>query len=164
MKRKLVIALIVLCLAYIAALSACTTLAHHTVPPYDSDSAEAAKIERSAADWCAEHEYPGGRPTLPFRFDGCSWWPDRFGNTDWRPCCEAHDYAYWCGGSAQDREAADDLLGECVAGQTNAAFGWLMRSGVRVFGQPAVPIYFRWGNGFEFTGHYPESSAAPAGR
>ncbi|HEY8121927.1 MAG TPA: hypothetical protein VII78_11465 [Myxococcota bacterium] len=159
MTRKLMIALGVLCLAYVVALSACTSLSRHTVAPYDSDPAEAAKIERAAADWCAEHGYPGGRPPLPFRFDGCSWWPDGFGETDWRPCCQAHDYAYWCGGSALDREAADDALGACVAEDTNAAFGWLMRSGVRAGGHPFLPLYFRWGNGHPYAGGYPEPEA-----
>ena len=164
MRRKLVIAFGVLGLAYIAALTACTTLSHHTVAPYDTDAAAAGKLERAAADWCAERDYPGGKPPLPFRFDGCSWWPDGFGDADWRQCCQEHDYAYWCGGSAGDRERADDLLGECVAVETNATLGWLMRSGVRVFAHPVVPLYFRWGYGHEFTGHYPESSAAPASR
>jgi hypothetical protein len=157
MKRRLLIALVVAALVYVMALSACTSLARHTAAPYDTDAEAAAQLERSAADWCAEREYPGGKPPLPFRFDGCSWWPDRFGDTDWRHCCQEHDYAYWCGGSAADRVQADDLLGSCVAGDTNAPFGWLMRTGVRVGGHPAVPMYFRWGYGHPYAGGYPES-------
>jgi hypothetical protein len=162
MRRKLFIALGVSCLAYVVALSACTSLAHHTVAPYDTDAAAAAKLERRAADWCAERSYPGGRPTSPFRFDGCSWWPDGFGDTNWRHCCEEHDYAYWCGGSAADRVRADDRLAECVAEETNRAFGWLMRTGVRVGGHPVVPMYFRWGYGHEYTGGYPDEAGGEA--
>ncbi|MGH8675452.1 MAG: hypothetical protein ACREVG_14215 [Burkholderiales bacterium] len=158
MRRKLLLAVGVLALAYVVALSACTSLSHHTVSPYDTDAVAAAKLERSAADWCAERGYPGGKPPLAFRFDGCTWFPDGFGDTDWRPCCQEHDYAYWCGGSREDRELADDALGACVAEETNAPFGWLMRTGVRIGGHPAVPMYFRWGFGHEYSGGYPEPS------
>ena len=165
MKRKLAIALLVLGLAYVAALTSCTSLSHHTAAPYDTDAAAAATLERTAADWCAERDYPGGKPSLPFRFDGCSWFPDGAGDANWRDCCQEHDYAYWCGGSAADRIRADDLLGECAAAETNGAFGWLMRSGVRIGGHPAVPLYFRWGYGHEFTGSYPKTGEpAPGSR
>lgn len=156
MRRKLLLALAALCVLYVGALSACTSLAHHTAAPYDRDPQAAAAIERRAADWCAEHEHPGGMPPRPFRFDGCSFWPDGLGDSDWRHCCEAHDFAYWCGGSAADRARADAALGQCVAAETNPAFGWLMRTGVRAGGHPVVPMYFRWGYGFPYAGGYPE--------
>lgn len=157
MKRTLLIALGAICFAYVVALTACTSLAHHTAAPYDTDVVAGAKLERSAADWCAEREYPGGKPPLAFRFDGCSFFPDGSGDTDWRHCCQEHDYAYWCGGSAMNRARADDALGACVAEETNVAFGWLMRSGVRVGGHPLLPMYFRWGYGHEYSGGYPKA-------
>jgi hypothetical protein len=162
MKRKLLIALAAVCFAYIAALTACTSLSHHTAAPYDTDAQAAAQLERTAADWCAEREYPGGKPALPFRFDGCSFFPDGMAATDWRHCCQEHDYAYWCGGSAEDRARADEQLGACVANDTNLALGWLMRSGVRVGGHPLVPMYFRWGYGHAYSGAYPPASSATA--
>ncbi len=154
MKRTLLAALGALCFAYLAALTACTTRSAHSVAPYDADPAAAATIERAAADWCAERGRPAGPPTLPFRFDGCSWFPD--GN--WRDCCQMHDYAYWCGGSAADRETADESLRECVAEKRTPALGALMWLGVRAGGHPALPIYFRWGYGHEYTGSYPAPS------
>jgi hypothetical protein len=144
-----------MCFAFIAALTACGTLSHHTASPYDKDAAAAVQIEREAADWCAEHGRPAGLPTLPFRFDGCSFFPDG----DWRDCCQTHDYAYWCGGSAADRALADDALNECVAEKKGLLLGGLMWLGVRAGGHPAVPLYFRWGYGHEYSGSYAKPSA-----
>jgi len=160
MKRFLIGSFALALFLYIVALTSCTALSRHTSEPYDRDPEAAGQIERAAADWCAERGYPGSKPTLPFRFDACSWWIDRFGDADWRHCCQEHDYAYWCGGSAEDRERADDQLASCVASETNLVYGWLMRSGVRVGGHPAVPLYFRWGFGHEYAGCYPEAAAS----
>lgn len=154
MMRKLLIAILALSLAFIAALTACSTLSHHTAAPYDTDAAAAAQIEREAADWCAEHGRPAGHPTLPFGFDGCSWSPDG----DWRDCCQAHDYAYWCGGSSDDRAIADEALRECVVDKRGQALGALVWLGVRAGGHPVVPLYFRWGYGHAYAGCYPESA------
>lgn len=149
-------------IAYLAALSACTTLAHHTVEPFHSDPAAAAALEREAAAWCTEHGQPGGAPSLPFRFDGCSWFPDGVGGSSWRECCQTHDYAYWCGGSRADRAAADEALRQCVAAE-RPALGRLMWLGVRAGGPPLVPLYFRWGYGRPYSGRYPETDVrAPA--
>jgi hypothetical protein len=152
MKRALPALPAALCLAYVVALAACTSLPRHTAAPYDRDAAKAAEIERFAAEWCSEGGPPAGPPPRPFRFDGCSWWPDG----DWRDCCQTHDYAYWCGGSAADRAAADERLRACVAEKQGDAFGRLMWLGVRVGGHPRVPLYFRWGYGHAYSGCYGE--------
>lgn len=159
MQRILVAAIAAFCVAYLVALSACSALAHHTAEPYRSDAAAAAAIEREAAAWCSERGRPGGAPTLPFRFDGCSLFPDG----DWRDCCQTHDYAYWCGGSAADRSAADERLRACVA-RARPALGRTMWLGVRVGGHPVVPTYFRWGYGHAYSGCYPDASPAAESR
>jgi hypothetical protein len=159
MKRALLLLLPLSCFLGVVVFTSCTSLPHHTAAPYDRDARAAAEIEARAAEWCTEHGAPAVPPTVPFRFDGCSWWPDGFGDTNWRHCCEEHDYAYWCGGSAADRERADAALGECVATVTSPGYGELMRLGVRAGGHPAVPLYFRWGYGHAYSGRYPETKA-----
>jgi hypothetical protein len=163
MQRAPTRAIAAACATCLAALTACTTLAHHTAEPYASEPAAAAALEREAAAWCEAAGQPGGAPTRPFRFDGCSFWLDSFGGASWRACCQAHDYAYWCGGPAAARSAADAALGRCVAAETNAAYGALVRAGVRAGGHPLVPMYFRWGYGHAYSGCYDEPDAeAPA--
>jgi hypothetical protein len=135
------------------ALTSCSSLPAHTAAPYDRDPQAAAEVEAAAAQWCAAHGEPAGPPSLPFRFDGCSWWPDG----DYRDCCQQHDYAYWCGGSAQARAAADERLRACVAPKRGAAYARLMWLGVRAGGHPAVPMYFRWGFGHPYAGGYPDA-------
>jgi hypothetical protein len=152
LKRALVAIPALLTLFYVVAFTSCTSLSHHSVAPYDRDPTKAAEIEAAAARWCEEHGQPAGTPSVPFRFDGCSWWPDG----DYRDCCQTHDYAYWCGGSAEMRAAADDTLRACVAERRGAAYGRLMWLGVRAGGHPVVPLYFRWGYGHAYSGCYPK--------
>ncbi|MCR9205500.1 MAG: phospholipase, partial [Halobacteriovoraceae bacterium] len=50
--------------------------------------------------------------------DGCSSYPD--GNPlsdgyEWLHCCIVHDYAYWVGGTADERYAADAEMNACIA-------------------------------------------------
>lgn len=148
----------------VAALTSCTSLSAHTASPYDRDPELAVALEHTAAAWCAERGQPGGPPTRPFRFDGCSWWPDGdpSDTSDYRDCCQVHDYAYWCGGSREGRAAADDALRMCVAKKRGDAYGRLIWLGVRVGGHPAVPMYFRWGYGHAYTGRYPSPTAGEA--
>jgi hypothetical protein len=145
-----------LTLSCAVAFTSCTSLSHHTAAPYDRDPARAAEIEATAAKWCAEHGQPAGPPTVPFRFDGCSWWPDG----DYRDCCQTHDYAYWCGGPPEARAAADEKLRGCVAKTRSDAYARLMWLGVRAGGHPVVPLYFRWGHGHEYAGCYPVAPPA----
>jgi hypothetical protein len=154
-KRALVVVPALLVAFYVLGITSCTSLSHHTAEPFASDGRQAAAIEAAAAKWCKEMGEPEGAPPLPFRFDGCSWWPDG----SYRGCCECHDYAYWCGGSAALRKRADRALRECVAEKKGEAFGALMEAGVRVGGHPVVPMYFRWGYGHEYDASYPPVSA-----
>jgi hypothetical protein len=158
MKRAWLALLVVLVSASVVALTSCTSLSKHTVAPYDRDPARAQELERAAAQWCTDHGEPAGSPSVPFRFDGCSWWPDG----DYRDCCQTHDYAYWCGGPREARAAADEELRACVARIRGGAYGRLIWLGVRLGGHPAVPMYFRWGFGHAYTGCYPDAPPVAA--
>lgn len=85
----------------------------------------------------------------PFSSDGCSSFPN--GTLEqkelWLSCCEVHDYAYWVGGTYQQRLDADDALQQCVVAVGEPEIAQLMLAGVRVGGTPFLPTQFRWGYG-----------------
>ena len=93
-----------------------------------------------------------GEATLdPFASDGCSLFPDRsqISADDWCNCCFEHDIAYWRGGTAEEREAADIQLRDCVQRATNnAALARVMYEGVRIGGSPYFHNWYRWGYGW----------------
>ena len=97
---------------------------------------------------------PGSPIALkPFTTDGCSMFPDRSAamKADWCHCCVVHDFAYWRGGTADARLAADRGLQACVLQATNdQAFADLMFNGVRVGGGPGLPTSYRWGYGWPY--------------
>lgn len=88
----------------------------------------------------------------PFESDGCSLFPDgtREQNDLWLAFCTAHDYAYWKGGTYQQRLAADNALQACVAKVGEPEIARLMLAGVRVGGTPYLPTKFRWGFGWPY--------------
>jgi len=96
----------------------------------------------------------------PFTSDGCSAFPDGTfeQNELWLKCCEAHDYAYWKGGTYREREAADLELRQCVAEVGEEEVALLMLAGVRVGGTPFLPTSFRWGYGWPYPRFYGELS------
>lgn len=86
-----------------------------------------------------------------FSTDGCSLFPDRalIGPADWCDCCLAHDLAYWRGGTAEERLAADRALRSCVQRATNdRALAEMMYQGVRAGGGPYFYTNYRWGYGW----------------
>ena len=94
----------------------------------------------------------------PFESDGCSVFPD--GTVEqkelWLDCCVEHDFAYWKGGTYNDRVGADQRLKECVAAVGQPEIAELMLAGVRVGGSPYFPTKFRWGYGWPyFRGYKP---------
>lgn len=103
-----------------------------------------AALEARAAAKCA------ATPAHPFTSDGCSAWPDG----DWRECCIEHDMAYWCGGDARSRKAADEGLRACVARHGHPTIGALMYYGVRAGGHPLLPFPWRWGYGWQWPYRY----------
>lgn len=88
----------------------------------------------------------------PFASDGCSEFPDGTlqQNTLWLDCCRAHDRTYWLGGTAVEREAADQDLHSCVANVGEPEIALLMLAGVRVGGSPYWPTSYRWGYGWPY--------------
>lgn len=92
----------------------------------------------------------------PFTSDGCSSFPDGTYKQKqlWLKCCEAHDYAYWKGGTYQERLAADRALKECVAAVGEPEIAGLMLAGVRVGGTPYLPTKYRWGYGWPYSRGY----------
>lgn len=97
-----------------------------------------------------------------FTTDGCSRFPDRSrnGKPDWCHCCAAHDVAYWRGGSAEERLAADRELKACVQkASQDDGLAALMYVGVRAGGGPYYNTSYRWGYGWPFGRNYTPLSA-----
>jgi hypothetical protein len=92
----------------------------------------------------------------PFTSDGCSAFPDgTFAqNKLWLSCCTAHDYAYWQGGTYEERLIADKQLQQCVFNVGEPQIANLMLTGVRVGGSPYLPTSFRWGYGWSYPRFY----------
>ncbi|WP_413698692.1 hypothetical protein ACLKMH_13870 [Psychromonas sp. KJ10-10] len=92
----------------------------------------------------------------PFTSDGCSAFPDgTFAQKDlWLSCCTLHDYAYWQGGTYEQRLIADKALQHCVESVGEPAIATLMLAGVRVGGSPYIPTKFRWGYGWSYPRFY----------
>lgn len=96
----------------------------------------------------------------PFVSDGCSAFPNGTleQNQLWLHCCSAHDFAYWKGGTYEQRKEADRKLQACVAGVGEQHIAKLMLAGVRVGGTPYLPTPFRWGYGWSYPKFYGELS------
>lgn len=92
----------------------------------------------------------------PFTSDGCSAFPDgTFKQKQlWLSCCIAHDYAYWQGGTYDERLIADKALQQCVSSVGEPQIAKLMLAGVRVGGSPYFPTSFRWGYGWSYPRWY----------
>ncbi len=88
----------------------------------------------------------------PFSSDGCSAFPDGTYQQKelWLSCCTAHDYAYWQGGTYEERLIADEQLQQCVANVGEPRIANLMLTGVRIGGSPYLPTAFRWGYGWPY--------------
>jgi len=93
----------------------------------------------------------------PFTSDGCSLFPDSspISKDDWCSCCFEHDLAYWRGGTAEEREAADAVLMRCAADKTgDENLARFMYEGVRAGGSPYFYNWYRWGYGWGFDRKY----------
>lgn len=92
----------------------------------------------------------------PFSTDGCSVFPDGTISHQqlWLSCCIAHDFAYWKGGTYEERQLADEKLRQCVAAVGEPQIAAIMLAGVRVGGTPFLPTQFRWGYGWPFPRGY----------
>lgn len=122
----------------------------------------AAAVSACLACGCAAAADAVPRALQPFATDGCSLFPDRAptGAADWCDCCVAHDLAYWRGGTAGQRLAADEALRTCVAKAADDALAQAMFLGVRAGGGPELDTSFRWGYGWPYDGQYHALSAS----
>lgn len=98
----------------------------------------------------------------PFTSDGCTLFPDSspLNQEQWCDCCFEHDLAYWRGGTADEREAADLRLMACVREKTGDNFlATGMYEGVRFGGSPYFYNWYRWGYGWSYERKYQRLSA-----
>ena len=89
-------------------------------------------------------------PTLPFRSDGCSFWPDTWlAGRDLYEGCFIHDLHYWAGvpGDDMGRLRADVWLMMWVAENVSVDLAEAMFNGVRVGGTARVNTPWQWGFG-----------------
>lgn len=81
---------------------------------------------------------------------------EEFGQTlKWRDCCVTHDRAYYYGGTAEEKRAADEKLMNCVSEKlgnkvTGRLLGKSMEMAVKLGGKPYYPTSYRWGYGEDF--------------
>jgi hypothetical protein len=147
MRRSWMKSFMLVCLAL-----ACTK-SQHTPPHYRDDPSAGSALSERAEHFCSTENPGQAMPTRPFLTDGCSSWFD----ADWNiECCVEHDIRYWCGGTPEQRTAADDALATCIAESTNELVGALMEPGVRVGGHPLWPVPYRWGYGHDYEAGYPD--------
>jgi hypothetical protein len=137
----------------LAALACATTPREPGAP-----SAEERELVEAAEHWCEAAGYPGGEPTRPFYTDGCSMWPDG----DLYRCCVEHDVAYWCGGSREDRLAADRRFRACAEVADRGQSEWVYL-GVRAGGGAWMPAPWRWGYGHVYGTGYVDRCEEPRG-
>ncbi|PCI27456.1 MAG: hypothetical protein COB67_08465 [SAR324 cluster bacterium] len=109
-------------------------------------------MELEAQSFCAEKRGLENLPPHNFTTDGCSAWPD----DPWLACCIQHDIKYWCGGSSEDRESADQKFRTCLNDEGYSMTGNLMFLGVRIGGSPSSPFPWRWGYGWDWPRGYDE--------
>jgi len=86
-----------------------------------------------------------------FTTDGCSTIP----NGSILNCCKVHDLAYWQGGTAEQKEQADQGLRLCVTETTHMP-NWAatVYAGVHMFGGPLTHRTYRWGYGWKYMRPY----------
>ena len=121
-----------------------------TLEPYRHDPTEAYRLQQRANDVCRSRR-GGALPPHPFTTDGCSLWPDG----SWVSCCLEHDIAYWCGGPADERLAADQRIRACVDAVAGGGWATMMYWGVRLGGWDRLPLPWRWGYGWPWRARVP---------
>lgn len=107
--------------------------------------------QRRAQAYVAERQLE--EPPYSFTHDGCSLFPDYLLWHDFRAACFSHDIAYWAGGRDSLRLAADQQLLTDIkkTGVLGIPLGYLMYSGVRIFGDSFVSALAdaEWGYGWD---------------
>ena len=103
-----------------------------------------------------------GKELMPFTTDGCSSFPNGSIKQQslWLNCCIRHDFAYWKGGTYDERLLADKALESCVTKVGQPKIALIMLAGVRIGGSPFLPTHYRWGYGWPFLRGYKPLSPA----
>lgn len=96
---------------------------------------------------CQTVSHPG---LSAFKSDGCSCFPDgTLKNPDlWKRHCIEHDYAYWKGGTREERKTADLKLRNDIRREGEPIIAQIAYAGVRIGGAPWLPTPWRWGFGW----------------
>lgn len=91
-----------------------------------------------------------------FTTDGCSSFPDGTFNDRqlFLGCCTLHDFAYWQGGTVEQRLQADQSFSYCISELGHPELAKMMLLGVRIGGSPYWPTPFRWGYGWPYPKGY----------
>lgn len=85
-------------------------------------------------------------PKNDLNVDGCTLWPDKFIGIDISKPCIEHDVYYWLGGTEEERLLADQKLKDST-NELVPYLGNIMYLGVRIGGDPNIPVGWRWGYG-----------------
>ena len=101
------------------------------------------------------------RVLTEFHSDGCSSFPDgtQSNPNKWLSHCIQHDFAYWQGGTREQRLQADRELRRAVSAGGSPVVAEWMYLGVRIGGVPWLPTPWRWGFGWPYPRGYRELSA-----
>lgn len=125
-------------------------VSHNAIEPYIKEKPKRNALELLAENYCCQKRmvpgssHPAQLPDYIYTTDGCSRWPDG----SWTVCCVVHDISYWCGGSDEDRNEADELLKQC-ANEKATWMGSIIYPAVRIGGMPWLPTPWRWGYGWD---------------
>ena len=155
--------LVVLCAVLLPGMAGCSPARSTLRPPYRLDGASytAAELGEEAVQRClADGRDPSALPPRAFTTDGCT----LVSGGASTGCCIEHDMAYWCGGEARLRIAADRRLRQCVAAHNGRFAATAAYVSVRLGGSRWLPFPWRWGYGFDWpvAAHVPLPSR-PAG-
>lgn len=94
------------------------------------------------------------KPPGTFTSDGCTFFPDVWDGADLRPICVEHDYAYWIGGTEEERLAADiNMHNRIITEHDLHLIASIMFRGVRFGGGrhwplSPMPKQHHWGYGW----------------
>jgi len=93
---------------------------------------------------------------LPFKTDGCSYFPDGTltNNKKWLNCCIDHDKSYYKGGTKNQKLIADKKLKNCVKNLGYPNIAKLMFFGVQLAGDAKYDTPYRWGYGWKINRYY----------
>lgn len=98
--------------------------------------------------WLGLCQHAGAADLADFKSDGCS----LFFDGNYYGCCYLHDFAYWAGGTAAEREASDQALRACVLETTGSrVLAAAVFYAVCLGGTPKLPTPYRWGFGWPYS-------------